>query len=222
MRLSKQQTAENRSRIVETAIRMFRRSGIEGVGIADLMRASGFTHGGFYNHFRSKEALVTETCRVSLERAERALERALSSGTPAAWHEYVASYLSLALDPEPSEDATLAALALEASRHPVELQRVFARDVDRSARTIGQFLSRSHAVAVGGGTAALRSLALHRLSALVGSWVLARAVSRANPELAREILRANRRWLGASEIRAESTRGRRSEQPRIGRRRPAR
>src|SRR5467141_1213506 len=60
MKRSKQETAETRKRIVETAATEFRRNGIDGTGLADLMGAAGLTHGGFYRHFDSKDHLVAE------------------------------------------------------------------------------------------------------------------------------------------------------------------
>ncbi len=48
------------SRIVETAARAIRRAGYDGVGVADIMKASGLTHGGFYAHFASRDALIVE------------------------------------------------------------------------------------------------------------------------------------------------------------------
>ncbi|MEV4999201.1 TetR family transcriptional regulator [Streptomyces niveus] len=59
-RVSKEQAQENRRRIVDTASRLFREQGTAGVSVADLMKAAGLTHGGFYKHFDSKEALVDE------------------------------------------------------------------------------------------------------------------------------------------------------------------
>jgi TetR/AcrR family transcriptional regulator, transcriptional repressor for nem operon len=60
MRLTKEKVAENKARVVETAARLFREKGFEGVGVADLMHAAGLTHGGFYNHFESKDELATQ------------------------------------------------------------------------------------------------------------------------------------------------------------------
>src|SRR5258705_8182347 len=60
MKRSKQETAETRKRIVETAATEFRRNGIDGTGLADLMGSAGLTHGGFYRHFDSKDRLVFE------------------------------------------------------------------------------------------------------------------------------------------------------------------
>ena len=66
MRLTQADKAKNRERILETAGRLFRERGIDHVAIADVMGAAGFTHGGFYNHFRSKEALAAEVCELNL------------------------------------------------------------------------------------------------------------------------------------------------------------
>ena len=60
MRLTKEKAEQNRQLIVETASRMFRLHGMENVSVADIMKESGFTHGGFYNHFKSKDELATE------------------------------------------------------------------------------------------------------------------------------------------------------------------
>ena len=60
MRISREQAERNRRKVVEAADRLFREKGFDQVAVADLMRAAGLTHGGFYNHFESKTALETE------------------------------------------------------------------------------------------------------------------------------------------------------------------
>src|SRR4051812_3838254 len=60
MKVSREQAAQNRERIVETAAQLFRERGFEGIGVADLMQEAGLTHGGFYGHFSSKEDLIAE------------------------------------------------------------------------------------------------------------------------------------------------------------------
>ncbi|MCO5975333.1 TetR family transcriptional regulator [Ideonella oryzae] len=68
-RVSKAQAALNRQHIVETASRLFRQQGVEGVSIADIMGAAGLTPGGFYKHFASKEALVDEAFALAFQQA---------------------------------------------------------------------------------------------------------------------------------------------------------
>src|SRR5260370_1271740 len=60
MRLTQAESEQNRKRILEVAGRLFRQRGFDEVGVDDLMKAAGFTHGGFYNHFASKEELEVE------------------------------------------------------------------------------------------------------------------------------------------------------------------
>ena len=58
MKVSREQVAENRKRILDAAARLFRERGFESVTVAEVMSAAGLTHGGFYGHFDSKEALI--------------------------------------------------------------------------------------------------------------------------------------------------------------------
>jgi len=71
-RVSKQQSLSNRATITQAAARLFREHGIQGISVSDLMGAAGLTHGGFYGHFESKDALAVEACRLAFENsAER-------------------------------------------------------------------------------------------------------------------------------------------------------
>jgi len=69
---SRAEKAESHDRIVKVAATRFRENGVEGVGVADLMKDAGLTHGGFYRHFASRDELVAE-----------AIERALGEGSQA-------------------------------------------------------------------------------------------------------------------------------------------
>lgn len=62
MRVSREQAAENREKILSVAARLFREKGFDGIGIGDLMKSVGLTHGGFYGHFSSKEDLIAQAC----------------------------------------------------------------------------------------------------------------------------------------------------------------
>jgi TetR/AcrR family transcriptional repressor of nem operon len=76
MRKSREETAQTRQRIVETGAIEFRRNGISGTGLADVMTAVGLTHGGFYRHFDSKEALVKECLSNALDSLRASIETA--------------------------------------------------------------------------------------------------------------------------------------------------
>ena len=66
MRVSREQAVQNRERIVEAAAQLFRERGFDGIGVADLMKEAGLTHGGFYGHFSSKEELIAEASAHAL------------------------------------------------------------------------------------------------------------------------------------------------------------
>src|SRR5215217_1833227 len=63
MRVSREQMVENRHRILDAASRLFREKGFDAVSVAEVMKAAGLTHGGFYGHFRSKDDLIAHAIR---------------------------------------------------------------------------------------------------------------------------------------------------------------
>src|SRR5437879_13882831 len=95
MKVSREQAAQNHERIVETAAQLFRERGFEGIGVADLMKEAGLTHGGFYGHFSSKEDLIAEASGRALRRSLAVLsqvaERAPTDPLSAVAHAYLTS-----------------------------------------------------------------------------------------------------------------------------------
>src|SRR5438477_4456352 len=87
MKVSREQAAQNRERILDVAAQLFRERGFDGIGVADLMKEAGLTHGGFYGHFSSKEELIAEasaraatnTLALLSEQAERAANDPLAA-----------------------------------------------------------------------------------------------------------------------------------------------
>ncbi len=198
MRLSKEQAARNRQSIIDTAARLFRERGIDGVGVADLMKEAGFTHGGFYNHFPSKEALAVEACGAAYEGAIAGLKESLDAGKGrpgAAFSRYVEKYLSPAHRDDASSLCPMAALAVDAGRQGEEVQAAYAQGLESVLAVFADQLSRPES----GGKAedaAARERALRLASEMVGALVLSRAVADANPSLSEDILRASRKGLG--------------------------
>ena len=74
MKVTKAQVQANRAHIVETASMLFREKGYDGVGVADLMSAAGFTHGGFYKHFDSKADLMAEAAACGFSQSEMKMD----------------------------------------------------------------------------------------------------------------------------------------------------
>ncbi|MBC3916987.1 TetR/AcrR family transcriptional regulator [Undibacterium sp. CY18W] len=117
MRTSREQAAQTRERIVETAARLYRERGINGIGVADLMNEAGLTHGGFYKHFESKEALIAEACAAALEATKTELRRKIAAAPDdEALSTLVHTYLSKAHSDNPGLGCTIATLGPEAIR----------------------------------------------------------------------------------------------------------
>src|SRR5688572_29587372 len=66
MRVTREQMAEHRQKILQSAGRLFRAKGFDAVTVAEVMQAAGLTHGGFYGHFKSKDDLIAETVAHAL------------------------------------------------------------------------------------------------------------------------------------------------------------
>ena len=87
MRKSKQEAAATRQRIIKAAAAAFRKNGIAGTGLSDLMAAAGLTHGGFYRHFDSKDQIVAEACTAAAESLVEQLAASASRKSPQQWIE---------------------------------------------------------------------------------------------------------------------------------------
>src|ERR1700761_7725750 len=86
--------ARTHARIVELAAAKFREKGLDGIGVADLMKEAGVTVGGFYKHFASRDALVTEAVAEAFRSWDRMVDEASAKdGGPGAFTRLVAQYL---------------------------------------------------------------------------------------------------------------------------------
>lgn len=171
--------AASRVRILEAAGRLFREHGFDAVGVDAVMREAGLTHGGFYTHFPSKEALVAEAAASALGRSAARWD-ALSREQPpeAALERIVASYLTPAHVAEPARGCLLTALGPEIPRHPAARPGVTAA-IQVMLEALARCLPGKR-----------REGAIAGLSTMVGAVVLARASD--DPALAAEILAAAR------------------------------
>ncbi|MDQ1040111.1 TetR/AcrR family transcriptional repressor of nem operon [Streptomyces sp. V3I8] len=195
-RITKEDKARNRQNIIEAAGRMFRSQGIDAVGIAELMKGAGLTHGGFYNHFASKDDLVVEVCGASFAASLGSMARTVEGGPDqggSPLQRVVAGYLSTAHRDASDGGCPSASLVTDAGRHGEAVQSVYAEGVQgyltgftaeflREAEDEGYELDPDEA----------RHKAVRLLSEMVGAMVLARAVRHVEPELSDEILRTGR------------------------------
>jgi TetR/AcrR family transcriptional regulator, transcriptional repressor for nem operon len=188
MRLTKEKVAENKVRVVETAARLFREKGLDGVAVADLMHAAGLTHGGFYNHFESKDELAAQACAQIFEGAVAAIERIAAienaSERTTALDAYKRRYLSERSRDAPAARCPMVALGTDVSRHHGPVVQAYAdglrRYLDAFARALGGAKPLRPKAA--------REQSIATLAMLAGALSLARSVAEANPELSNEIL----------------------------------
>jgi TetR/AcrR family transcriptional regulator, transcriptional repressor for nem operon len=132
LRQSREAARATRQRIVKAAARAFRKQGFAGVGIADLMARSGLTHGGFYKHFASKDALAAEACSSALDASRQALIDAMAGAPKGRRLEAMLdSYLSMAHRDNPGYGCAIAALAAESGRLDTRVRAVIAEGYDR-------------------------------------------------------------------------------------------
>ncbi|MCZ7594915.1 MAG: TetR/AcrR family transcriptional regulator [Hyphomicrobium sp.] len=183
MRVSKEQAAENRERILRAAAALMRERGISGVGVDALTEAAGLTHGSVYSQFGSKDRLAAE-----------ALRHALASNVESIGHaqdltSYVSHYLSAGHRDAPGQGCAIAALGGEMPRSSEAVRRDFTDGV-RS------MVGRVSALIRAGSKRRRTEEALATVATMVGALMLARAVD--DTELADKILQASRKSLIAS------------------------
>lgn len=181
MRVSKEQAAENRERILKATSRLIRERGILGAGVDALTEAAGMTHGSLYSQFGSKERLIEEAL------ADVIAEKGRGMGDGGAFDDYVSSYLSPEHRDAPGRGCPLAALC---SEMPRQSEGVRARFTDGVRGMIAAIRDRK-----GSRTPQHKreEAALATVASLVGAVVLARAVN--DPKLSNDILRATKAKL---------------------------
>ncbi|MEJ5151789.1 TetR/AcrR family transcriptional regulator [Comamonas sp. MYb396] len=191
MKVSKAQAAEHREGIVDAAARLYREKGLEGVGVAEITRDAGLTHGGLYRHFASKDALAREACLRAFDWTITPLEGLDSADAdhdPAVrLRALVHGYLSASHRDRPGDGCPAAALATDAARAGPEMSEVFALGVERNIQRFMAVLPDDRADR--------RSQTIVALSSMVGALVLARATAAGNPGLSEEILATLREQL---------------------------
>jgi TetR/AcrR family transcriptional repressor of nem operon len=174
-------------RIVEAAARAIRRSGYDGAGVAGIMNEAGLTHGGFYAHFDSREAMLAEAADRAGAESVAALEQLTASAPPQeAFRTLVAAYLSKAHAARADAGCPVAALGSEMPRQAAEVRRAATRRIKEFIDLVGR-----HSPDWGqpGG----HEHALATTATMVGALVLARAVD--DPKLSHSMLEAARKSL---------------------------
>jgi TetR/AcrR family transcriptional repressor of nem operon len=192
MGVTKEQAAQNRGRILATAERLFREKGVGAVGLAELMKEAGFTQGGFYNHFTSKEALVSEVIGKAVVEGQQQLGTAIAQSRQRGINP-LARQIKWYLSPAQRDDidcgCAIAGFVGEISHLSMTAQASYAEALEQIFNQIADMvleedskLTRDQA----------RARAISLYSHMVGSVLLSRAISLSMPALADEILKRGR------------------------------
>ena len=176
MRYPAEETAQRHAKILDEASRLFRDRGFAGVGVVEIMKAAGLTHGSFYNHFDSKQALISECVGHAATKSLSDIKD--RDPTAAGRDQYVVDYLSLAHRDDPGSGCLMSALATEVAKEPTVRPSMsgFVTAFIETLRAQFPWKARSRA----------REEAIQTTATLVGAMILARAVD--DDALSREIL----------------------------------
>ncbi len=189
MRITKEKAEENRHALVQAAGRLFRERGIDGVGVAEISKEAGLTHGALYAHFPSKEALAAEALGHGVQRAAARLGKHAKDGIPDL-AEFLDYYLAPATRDDLSGGCALAASASEIGRQDAALSVHFAEGFLRTATAFERQVAKARP------EADARQAGLAIAAAMIGGVAAARAVAKADPALSDEVLAAVRNILG--------------------------
>ena len=184
MRYSKEHKLETHARIVKKASVRLREKGAHGIGVADLMKEAGLTHGGFYAHFDSREALVIEAFAYAMDRStERWRKIAEQTPPDKRLASIVETYLSPVHRDDPGHGCAVPTLGAEIARESPKTRRAFAAKLDQMIDMMAdQILDLPRKAA--------RKQAIAALTTMMGTLVLSRIAG--SGEFSDEILGAGR------------------------------
>lgn len=180
MRVSRETAAAHRAAMVGAASRLIRREGIAGVGVAEITRTVGLTHGGFYGHFASKEALAREALGAAFAES---LERLRAAPDLAGW---IRGYLSRAHRDAPEDGCVMVALSAEVARGDGEMVEIWRAGVEAFVVEIAGRLPDAIPAPE------RRRIATTLIAMMVGAMALARTTAVVSKEASDEILMAVR------------------------------
>lgn len=185
MKVTKAQSAANRQALVDAASRLYRERGLEGVGLSDISREAGFTHGGFYGRFGSKQELAAEACTEAFGMALQNLQSRLERDD-GALGVLMRAYFNPAHRDTPGRGCPMAALAVDAAREQGLVGQAMSQGVAAYLQQLA--LHRPDGTRVDEPEPEDKARAIQTLSTMVGGLILARACAEGAPALSDEIL----------------------------------
>jgi TetR/AcrR family transcriptional regulator, transcriptional repressor for nem operon len=184
MRYSKEHKQDTHDRIVRKASVRLREKGAHGIGVADLMKEAGLTHGGFYAHFDSRDALVIEAFNYAMERSTTRW-RKMAAEIPAEkrFASIVESYLTPLHRDDPGHGCAITSLGAEIARESPRTRKAFAAKIDEMIEMIADQMPDLPRKAA-------RKQAIAALATMMGTMVLSRVTG--SGEFSDEVLAAGR------------------------------
>ena len=181
MRVSRGQAEENRQTVINTASRLFRERGFDGIGLKDLMTGAGLTQGAFYKQFASKADLAAQASKRALESASRRWSAAAEANPKDPLGAVIAFYLSMGHREERMDGCPVVALGSDAARQSGAVKAPFEAGIKNYLEMLGRWIGETD-----GEDTTDKAMAI--LSTMVGALVLSRAVN--NKRLSKRFLQA--------------------------------
>jgi TetR/AcrR family transcriptional regulator, transcriptional repressor for nem operon len=185
---SQEDKARSHERIVKKAAARFRECGMDGIGLADLMKEAGLSHGGFYRHFPSRDELVAEAVEHALADGGRRVADIGRPDRPVTLEMLIDAYLSPAHRDHLESSCAVATMAADVARAGDRAKVAYSKQVEVYLRLLTDLVS-------GPNKKIRRARAITAMAALVGAVSMARAVK--EEKLSREILASAAQELAA-------------------------
>jgi TetR/AcrR family transcriptional repressor of nem operon len=184
MRYSREHKQETHDRIVRKASVRLREKGAHGIGVADLMKEAGLTHGGFYAHFDSREALVIEAFGYAMDRSTEHWKKIAAETSPEKRLALmVETYLSPLHRDDPGHGCSLPALGAEIAREGPKTRKAFATKLDQMIEMMADTITSVPRKAA-------RKQAIATLVTMAGTILLSRVAG--TGELSDEVMKAGK------------------------------
>jgi TetR/AcrR family transcriptional repressor of nem operon len=196
MRYSKEHKQETHARIVRKASVRLREKGAHGIGVADLMKEAGLTHGGFYAHFDSREALLIEAFAYAMDRSMDYWRKSTAETSPEKRLAMIVdSYLTASHRDDPGRGCAVPTLGAEIARESPKARKAFAAKLEQMIDMIAEQL-------IDLPPKAARKQAAVTLATMMGTLVLSRIAG--NGEFSDDILAAGREAVLARAAQAKA------------------
>lgn len=185
MRISKEKAAENRAALIRAASKLFRERGIDGVGVAEISKEAGLTHGALYAHFRSKEELALEALSYGLDQTASRMYSTTINGMPDLGS-YLDDYLALDALYDYANRCPMSASASEIGRQDKAISARFAEGYMVMVRAFERQIADNEP----GSDALARAMVV--VATMIGSIAIARGAAKGNPQVSEQVLKAAR------------------------------